>query len=279
MLVTEPVAGCLRPFLRRGVRFAERPVLAAFVALVGRQARRGPVTRAAEEAIAAALHQVPMTLEGAARRRSPVVREVSDQFHRLYYDDIRTWRRNRWQGHKTWKSPNDLWLYAEIIHRIKPGLIVETGTAFGGSATYLGFLLDIEGHGEVVSVDIDPRGTPEHPRVTYLTGSSVDPAIVAKVKGMVAPGEPVLVILDSDHREPHVYAELMAYADLVPVGSYVIVEDSNVNGHPVVPEHGPGPMEALLRFVAQRPDFVIDRSMHRMHLTLNPNGYLKRIEA
>jgi cephalosporin hydroxylase len=131
----------------------------------------------------------------------------------------------------------------------------------------------------VVSVDIAPRGTPPHPRVTYLTGSSTDPAIVAQVKAMAPDGQPVMVVLDSDHREEHVYGELRAYADLVTVGSYLIVEDTDVNGHPARPGHGPGPMEATRRFLAERPDFVVDESMHRLHLTQNPQGYLRRVEA
>lgn len=292
----------LRPVLRKGARAAEAPVIAAFAALVDRQVRRGGLTprteaavvtafaahvesqalhgrlsRRTEETIADALRLVPMTRNKRARLTSPAVREILDQFHRLFYDDRRTWRKNSWRGATTWKSPNDLWLYQEIIHSVKPGLIIETGTAFGGSATYMGWLLDAEGRGAVVSVDIAPRGTPPHPRVTYVTGSSTDPEIVSRVKGMIPAGEPVMVILDSDHSERHVYDELCAYADLVTPGSYLIVEDTNVNGHPAHPGHGPGPMEAARRFLAERADYVVDENMHRLMLTLNPQGYLLRV--
>jgi cephalosporin hydroxylase len=292
----------LRPALRRGARAAEAPVIAAFAAVVDRQVSRGgltPRTEAAvlsafsalvrsqaarkrlsprtEATIADALRLVPTTRNRRARLESPAVREIVDQFHRLFYDDKGTWRKNSWRGATTWKSPNDLWLYQEIIHAVRPGLIIETGTAFGGSATYMGWLLDTEDRGQVVSVDIAPRGTPPHPRVTYITGSSTDPQIVARVRGMIPAGEPVMVILDSDHSEDHVYDELCAYADLVTPGSYLIVEDTNVNGHPAHPSHGPGPMEAARRFVAERGDFVVDERMHRLMLTLNPQGYLLRV--
>jgi cephalosporin hydroxylase len=266
-----------RPMLRRGLRAAEAGVVAAFVALVERQARVGRLTPRVEQAIADALRHVATTSKGRARTGSPAVRELVNQFHRLCYDDGQTWRKNTWQGRRTWKSPNDLWLYQEIIHALRPGLVIETGTAFGGSATYMGFLLDLEQKGRVVSVDIASRATPPHPRVTYIAGSSTDPAVVEQVRSMVEPAEPVLVILDSDHSERHVYDELRTYADLVTVGSYVIVEDTNVNGHPAHPQHGPGPMEAVQRFLAERSDFVVDERMHRWHFTLNPRGYLRRI--
>lgn len=296
------VSAAVRPVLRRGRRVADAAALRAFAAVVQRQARAGaipPATRRAvlrafatvatseakqgkltkrtEAAIGAALHLVPMTRERRGRLQSPAVSEVVDQFHRLFYSDNRTWRRNTWFGAHTWKAPNDLWLYQEIIHVLQPGLIIETGTAFGGSATYLAWLLDHEQHGRVVSVDIAARATPPHPRVTYLAGSSTDPEIVAQVKAMVPAGETVMVILDSDHSERHVYDELSAYADVVTPGSYLVVEDTNVNGHPAHPNHGPGPMEAVRRFVAERDDFVVDPSMHRLLLTLNPEGYLRRL--
>jgi len=85
------------------------------------------------------------------------------------------------------------------------------------------------------------------------------------------------VILDSDHSEKHVRGELAAFADAVTPGSYVIVEDTNVHGHPVHLKHGPGPWEAVEGFLAERDDFVVDTSMHRYHLTFNPRGYLRRL--
>ncbi len=69
---------------------------------------------------------------------------------------------------------------------------------------------------------------PPHPRITYLGGrSSTDPDVVAEVRAR-AEGKRTLVILDSDHSQAHVEAELAEYAPLVPVGCYVIVEDSNI---------------------------------------------------
>jgi cephalosporin hydroxylase len=86
-----------------------------------------------------------------------------------------------------------------------------------------------------------------------------------------------MVILDSDHSKQHVLQELHAYAPLVTKGSYLIVEDTNVNGHPVFPEHGPGPMEALDEFLGQNSDFVVDRDREKFYLTMNPQGYLHKV--
>ncbi len=87
---------------------------------------------------------------------------------------------------------------------------------------------------------------------------------------------PVIVILDSDHSRDHVLAELRAYADIVTPGGYCIVEDTNVNNHPVLPHWGPGPMEAVDAFLAERDDFEIDPWRERFMLTMNPRGYLRR---
>lgn len=264
-----------------GQRLLDPLVTRAFTRMVRRQDRDGGVSPETERAVAAALRTVPMTTKKGKPRKSPVVRQVSNAFNRLYYADPGTWRSNSWQGVRTWKCPTDLWLYQEIIHRIRPGLIIETGTAWGGSAAFMGWLCDVIDHGKVVSIDLKPKvpveQLPAHPRLTYLVGSSTDPDIVEQALAMRVPDEPVLVILDSDHREPHVRNELTAYADAVTVGSYVIVEDTNVNGHPSRLEHGPGPWEAVDWFLKQRDDFVVDTSMHRQHLTFNPRGYLKRV--
>ena len=107
-------------------------------------------------------------------------------------------------------------------------------------------------------------------------GSSTDPAIVAQVRAAAA-GKRVMVILDSDHAAAHVAGELEAYHDLVAVGCYLIVEDTNINGNPVRPDFGPGPMEALTAFMTGRDDFVSDPDRERFLLTLNPRGFLRRV--
>jgi cephalosporin hydroxylase len=85
-----------------------------------------------------------------------------------------------------------------------------------------------------------------------------------------------MVMLDSDHHAAHVYEEMVAYSPLVQAGDYLIVEDTNVNGHPAWPDFGPGPMEAVDRFLAANDEFAIDRRCERFLLTICPSGFLRR---
>ena len=164
------------------------------------------------------------------------------------------------------------------MYELKPDLVIETGTAAGGSAFYMASLFDILGRGRIVTIDIDSRkGRPQHGRITYLAGSSVDPGVLAEVKTYASSADKILVILDSDHSERHVTQELELYKDFVSRGSYLIVEDSNVNGHPVAPEFGPGPMEAVEKFMQDNREFVIDSSREKYFVTFNPKGYLRRL--
>ena len=214
---------------------------------------------------------------------SPAVRDtIVRQFHRLYYHSFeQTWKDTRYRGVTIWKCPLDLWLYQELLHAVRPRLIVETGTAFGGSAYFLGDLCDTLGLDcAITTIDVEPQpDRPQHHRVTYVTASSTDPDVVQQVYAQAPAGEPTLVILDSDHSRDHVLAELRAWADLVSVGSYVVVEDTNVNGHPAFPEFGPGPMEAVDDFLAEDDRFVVDGGLEKFFMTFNPRGYLKKVRA
>ena len=200
------------------------------------------------------------------------------EFHRLYYNSgSRTWSNTYWLGTPAQKCPLDLWIYQELLHELQPAVIVETGTASGGSALFLASICDLLGQGSIVSVDIEARpGRPTHERITYLTGSSTAPEIRARVEEFVGDRAPVLVILDSNHERDHVLEELRIYAPLVTPGSFVIVEDTNVNGHPVSPDFGPGPMEAVREFLRSSDDFSVDWRREKFFLTFNPGGYLQR---
>jgi cephalosporin hydroxylase len=195
----------------------------------------------------------------------------------LYESDA--WTEAMWLGAQALKNPLDLWVYQEIIVETRPDLIVETGTYRGGSALYLASVCDLLGHGEVVSIDVEPTRAdyPSHPRVTYLAGrSSTDPAVVDEVRAR-AEGRPILVILDSDHSQAHVDAELAVYAPLVPVGCYLIVEDSNIGR--IRKDLMPGPLEAVESFLAGTNEFEIDREREKFLITFNPSGYLRRVKA
>ena len=206
--------------------------------------------------------------------------EAVDAFHQLYYHDAgqSTWNDTYWLGHRVFKCPMDLWIYQEILFEQKPDVIIECGTLLGGSALFFATMCDILGKGRVITIDIDPSdGKPRHPRLTYFQGSSTSDDIVQRVRRRIEPHEKVLVILDSDHSKDHVLNELRIYSKIVTVGSYMIVEDGNINGHPVYPDFGPGPMEAMDEFFRENRDFVVDESREKFMLTFNPRGYLRRL--
>jgi cephalosporin hydroxylase len=206
-------------------------------------------------------------------------RAVVESFHKLYYGAQKaggTWHDTYWMGTPAWKCPLDMWVYQEILFEARPDFVVETGTAHGGSAYFLAHMFDLLGKGQVVTVDIEERpNRPRHERITYLSGSSTSDEMLAEVERLVD-GKDALVILDSDHSRGHVLAELKAYSNFVKEGGYLVVEDTNVNGHPVLPDFGPGPMEAVEDFLKADGDFTVDASKEKFYMTFNPKGFLKR---
>lgn len=205
------------------------------------------------------------------------MRSIADRFHELYYDSW-VWRHTYWMGVQTLKCPLDLWIYQEILFELRPQFIIECGTAAGGSALFLASMCDLLDEGRIVTVDIeaDPN-RPAHSRITYLQGSSTAESIVGEIKKIVGDDSPVMVILDSDHSREHVLQELRLYSGIVTEGSYLIVEDTNINGHPVLELHGAGPMEAVETFLNETDDFAFDREREKFFLTFNPKGYLKKL--
>ena len=216
---------------------------------------------------------------GERLRASPAGRDwIVRQFHRLYFElGDQTWLDTRWRGELVAKSPLDLWLYQELIAEARPQLLIETGTFRGGSAWFFGDLLELIGDGRVVTIDLNPGARrPPHPRVDYLVGSSVDPAVVADVTARAegcraGDGRARL-------RPPraHVRAELDAYAGLVTPGSLLVVEDTVVGGRPLDPEFGPGPFEAVESFLAAHPEFSRDPRGEKFLMTFNRGGWLRR---
>mgnify|MGYP005675435307 CR=1 FL=1 len=80
---------------------------------------------------------------------------------------------------------------------------------------------------------------------------------------MIEPDYIVLVILDSDHNMPHVLEEMKTFSGFITKGSYMIVEDSNVNGHPIIPNWGLGPFEAIQEFLQENNFFNLDKSKEK----------------
>lgn len=200
-----------------------------------------------------------------------------------------------WMGRPIIQYPQDMIAMQEIIWRLQPDLIIETGIAHGGSLIYYASLLELTGKGEVVGVDIDIRehnrqAIESHPmfkRITLIQGSAIDPEIVAKVKTHTEGKKTVLVVLDSNHTHDHVLAELEMYAPFVTAGSYIVAFDTIVENLPenYLPGHqrpwglGDNPMTAVKDFIQTHPQFEIDTAInHKLMISVAPDGYLKRVK-
>jgi cephalosporin hydroxylase len=205
--------------------------------------------------------------------------DIPAQFHSLYYSSPeRTWKNTRWMGYRTMKCPLDLWIYQEIFYELKPDIVIETGVNEGGGAAFIVSILDSIGKGKLITVDIELlENRPINQRITYIKGSSTDEKVVQQISSLIQKNQVVLVILDSDHNMPHVLREMEIYSKLVSKGSYMIIEDSNINGHPIMPNWGEGPFEAIQEFLTHNDSFEIEKEREKYYMTFNPSGYLKKI--
>ena len=212
----------------------------------------------------------------------PYRRWITNQFHKLVYGSRLleiTWLNTKWMGIPLLKYPIDLWAYQELIYELKPDVLVECGSYLGGSAYYFASIFELLGEGRVISIDIqDEVQRANHARLTYLIGSSTEPSIVKIVKDHIAKDEIVMVVLDSAHEKAHVLEELRIYSQFVSLGSYLVVEDTNLNGHPVWPGFGAGPREAVTAFLAENETFEVDRSWEKFYVSFNSGGFLKRVK-
>lgn len=198
------------------------------------------------------------------------IQAAIDSFHELYYSSL-GWDHYTYLGYQIKQCPLDLQLYQELAFRLRPGFIVQTGVAGGGSILFFATLLDAIGADPaavVVGIDIELSAearTLKHPRIRLIEGSSTDPKTVQAAEAVLPRGGG-LVSLDSDHTAAHVLNELRTYQRLVGVSSYLVVEDANLNGHPVYPAFGPGPREAARTFLQEEARFVSDDEIWRRNL-------------
>lgn len=216
-------------------------------------------------------------------------KELIEAFHRLWYskgqfqmnvgteeDKVIIQLDAKYCGFLVQKNPLDLWVYQEILWDTKPDLIIEMGTAGGGTTLFLANQLDLIGEGgQIVSVDIDNRLgiVPRHPRITYIVGDSESKLLYEEFRNKVRRYQRVMVILDDDHTTPHVLKELEMYNEFVTPGQYLIVEDTNVDW-PL--GYGDGPGLAVHEFLKTHSEFEVDRSREKFLMTWNPGGYLRR---
>ena len=203
-------------------------------------------------------------------------------------------------GQYVQKYPTDMWLYQELFYELMPDLVIECGTYNGGASAYYAMLLSvIKPEAKVITVDYhanpgDPTFYKSFPfvqdRVTYLQkgDGDLDPELFGIISAEAAKAKTVIVFLDADHTRSHVLQQLKKYSSLVkPVGSYLIVEDTNIDGNPVcikgLNKHCggtyEGPDEGLKSWLPTQDSFEVDRKWENiMHITQQPGGWLRRVK-
>ncbi len=202
-----------------------------------------------------------------------------------------------WLGRPVIQLPEDLVRLQELVWRVRPDVIVETVVAHGGSLVFYASLFAAIGHGRVIGVDVAIRPANRAAieahvlaqRIALVEGGSTDPATVAAVRALIAPGERALVVLDSNHSRAHVRAELAAYAPLVAPGSYIVVCDgimadmaASPRGRPEWTEDNPLAaardfLSTTDEFVAEEPDFPFNEGAVRARVTYCPRCHLRRV--
>lgn len=199
-----------------------------------------------------------------------------------------------WMGRPIIQFPNDMFIIQELIWKIKPDLIIETGIAHGGSIIFSASMLELVGvNGKVVGIDIDIRKhnrveIEKHPmmkRIILLEGSSTDKKIIDQVNEIVKDKKSIMVFLDSHHTHEHVLREMNAYGRLVSVGSYMVVFDTCIELFPKGYcsdrpwDVGDNPMTAIEEYLTINDTFVRDKCVNsKAVITAAPSGYLRKIK-
>lgn len=198
--------------------------------------------------------------------------ELKRSYYRYIHTSLNGKREPRWRGVRVVKFPSDLILYSQVIQKRKPDFIIETGTAYGGSAMFFADMLTlINSEGHVITIDVKAARNPEHDRVEYLNGSSVDPEIVEKVKEIVGQSM-VMVVLDSDHSTKHVLKEMDLYAPIVTSGQYMVVEDCWTRH-----EKPYAPYYAVEEFLKKNNDFRRYNLEKQFIFAVTRDGWLRKI--
>lgn len=197
-----------------------------------------------------------------------------------------------WLGRPIIQFPQDILATQELIWKVKPDLIVETGIAHGGSLIFSASILELIGKGEVLGIDIDIRKHnrieiekhPMYKRITMIEGSSINKNIAKKVFQYANGKKKVLVFLDSNHTQEHVLKELQLYSRLVKKGSYIVVFDTAVEDMPEDnSQNRPwgknnNPKTAVKKFLKTNKRFKIDKEIEKkLLITSCPDGFLKSV--
>jgi cephalosporin hydroxylase len=243
--------------------------------------------------------QLTVEREGASRQLALYSPEAFSVLSELWVKvgwDLKYSYAFSWMGRPVIQLPEDMIRIQEVIYRLRPDVLIETGVAHGGSLIFYASLFKAMGAGKVIGVDIEIRpqnrkAIEAHELSSYITlveGSSIDAGTVAKVRSMIGPRDKVLVILDSDHSKDHVAKELAAYSPLVTPGSYIVATDGVMQILDDVPRgkahwrHDNAAAAATefaaghLDFALEEPAFPFNEGAVTERITHWPNAYLRR---
>jgi cephalosporin hydroxylase len=197
-----------------------------------------------------------------------------------------------WLGIPIIQYPEDIVMMQELIWKVRPDVIIETGVAHGGSAIFFSSMLNLIGKGRVIAIDIEIRQhnkvtIKSHPlsrSITLIEGSSVADKVIAEVKSLIKPEERVLVVLDSNHAYDHVIKEMTLYAPLIADGSYMVVMDGIgemvwdiPSGKKEWRDHWP--LRAIREFLLKNPEWESDDYYTRLQVTSSPMGFLRKLNS
>ena len=208
-----------------------------------------------------------------------------------------------WFGRPIIQLPQDVVVMQEIIFDVKPDLIIETGVAHGGSLIFYSSMLhlldlhdskkgNIPTERSVLGIDIKIHDHNrdfilEHPfsdKICLHESSSVCDSIKPFIDQATNDKKSILVVLDSNHTEDHVYKELNLYSQYVTTKSYCIVFDSTIEDMPKEMfsnrDWGPGnnPRTAVNKFLSENSNFILDENIdNKPIITAAKGGFLKKL--
>lgn len=183
-----------------------------------------------------------------------------------------------YKGIKAIRCPFDYVIYQMILNEVKPDLIIEIGTRYGGGALYLADLLDAMACGEIHAIDIVDDVMPivkSHKRIKFFFEGwkGYD---LSNAKGF----KKILIIEDASHRYEDTIGILNKFHRIVSEKSYMIIEDGIIGALGLEKKYNGGPLKAIREFLPKHPEFVVDRKwcdLFGKNATFNVNGYLKKV--
>jgi cephalosporin hydroxylase len=241
------------------------------------------------------LPKLTLTAEGESRSvnlYSPEALELLGHLWVKVAAEYRVMYEPKWMGIPIIQFPEDILMMQELLWKVRPDWLVECGVAHGGSALFYASMFELLGNGRVLGVDIEIRehnrkAIDAHPlsgRIELIEGNSIDASVASEVQARVSGAKSVMVVLDSNHSRDHVLREMELYCGLVTPGSYLVAMDGAQAHVWDIPRgkkewREDNPLVAIREFLAVHPEFKSDPHYTRMHITSNPEGYLRRIVA